>query len=149
MAYFILQKDRENESGPLFGIAENENELNNFNINKNDYKIIEVTLDNFYDVKYSIKHVEKWNGNTITYTDIVQYFYQNKQDLKKEITDTTGLIKYFTDSNSNHPDYQKWVNYSNFLNNLNLDSISYPLNKSLTKYLSEQGNTSLSILQIP
>jgi hypothetical protein len=149
MAYFILQKDRENESGPLFGIAENENELNSFNIDKNDYKIIEVTLDNFYDVKYSIKHVEKWNGNTITYSDIVQYFYQNKQDLKKEITDTTRLIKFFTDSNSNHPDYEKWVNYSNYLNNLNLDSISYPLNKSLTKYLSEQGNTSLSILQIP
>lgn len=148
MAYFVLQKI-ENQSGPLVKIAQDENELNNFNINKNDYKIIEVTLDDFYNVKYCIKHVEKYNGNTIIYSDIVQYFNQNKQELKNEIIQTVKLIKYFTDNNLNHPDYQKWVNYSNFLNNLNLDSINYPLNKSLTKYLSEQGNTSLSILQIP
>jgi hypothetical protein len=35
------------------------------------------------------------------------------------------------------------------LNNLNLDSITYPLNKSLEQYFSDLGQTSLNPLQIP
>jgi hypothetical protein len=35
------------------------------------------------------------------------------------------------------------------LNNLNLDSITYPLNKSLEQYFNDLGQPSLNPLQIP
>jgi len=35
------------------------------------------------------------------------------------------------------------------LNNLNLDSISYPLNKSLEQYFNDLGQPSFNILQLP
>jgi hypothetical protein len=41
------------------------------------------------------------------------------------------------------------LNYYTQLNNLNLDNITYPLNKSLEQYLSDLGQPSYNILQLP
>ena len=40
MSYFIFLKDLNNIEGTLYKIAENESDLNNLNINKNDFNKI-------------------------------------------------------------------------------------------------------------
>ena len=57
MAYFVFNKNSENLSGVLYRIAENEFDLNNLNIIKSDYKIIEDSQDNFNAVKLNNKTV--------------------------------------------------------------------------------------------
>jgi len=147
MAYFIFDK-LENVDGSLYRIQENLSDLNNTNINQNDYKIIEDTQDNFNSVKYSLKSVLKFNNNIIIYenTPIVPII---KNELKFKINEIKNIINPFLKNNKNHPLFDRWNNYYNQLNNLDLDSITYPLNKSLEQYFNDLGQPSYNILQLP
>jgi hypothetical protein len=55
MSYFIFLKDRNNVEGTIYKIAENQFDLDNLNIIKNSYEIIEDSLSNFELVKYNNK----------------------------------------------------------------------------------------------
>jgi hypothetical protein len=147
MAYFIFL-NLNNIEGTLHKIAETENDLNNLNIIKSDYKIIEDTQENFDAIKLGTKDVVKFNNNLITYLDKT-VVYSNKELLKNYVENFKKSITSFKDNNLNNPSFNLWNNYYNQLNSLNLNSISYPLNKSLEQYFKDQGQTSLSPLQLP
>lgn len=148
MAYFIFSKYFENIEGSLYRIAENENDLSNLNIIQSDYKIIEDSQSNFNLVKYGNKSVLKYNNNIITYVDL-NISFAKKEDLQNFVKNFKDQIKLFTDNNTNHQLFNLWNNYYNQLNTLNLDSITYPLNKSLEQYFNDLGQPSLNILQLP
>jgi len=148
MSYFIFLKEFDNMEGSLYNIAENLSDLNNLNINKLNYKIIEDTQDNFNAVKFGTKFPLKYNNDLITFVDITSLI-KNKLTLEIQIKNKVEIIKQFLDNNSNHPLFNQWNNYLNQLNNLNLDSITYPLNKSLEQYFNDLGQPSFNILQLP
>ena len=148
MSYFIFSKNLENIEGSLYKIAENESDLNNLNINKNDYKIIEDSQSNFNLVKFGNKIAIKYNNNIITYVDSITSF-SKKEELQIYTDSLKKSIKQFTDNNPSHTSLNLWNNYYNQLNSLNLDSITYPLNKSLEQYFNDLGQPSFSILQLP
>jgi hypothetical protein len=148
MAYFIFSKNLNDVPGTLYAIAENESDLNNLNINKPDYKIIEDNQINFDNVKYGLKIVEKYNNDSIIYIDKIISF-KDKNQLSIYVVYFKNIIKQFTENNTNHPLYNLWNNYFSQLNNLNLDNITYPLNKSLEQYFKDINQPSLHPLQIP
>jgi hypothetical protein len=148
MSYFIFTKDLENIPGSIYRIAENQNDLNNSNINKSDYRIIEDSQENFNAVKYGIKHPQGYNGNTIIYLD-QDITFKDKEDLKNYVNLTRNFILPFLENNSSHPYFNIWNNYYTQLNNLNLNNITYPLNKSLEQYFNDLGQPSLNPLQLP
>ena len=147
MSYFIFLSNLDNVDGTLYRIAENQSDLNNLNISEANYKIIEDSQSNFDFVKYGNK-LAKYNNNTIIYTDQTISF-KSREQLQQYIILSKNSIKQFTDNNPNHPLFSLWNDYYNQLNTLNLDSITYPLNKSLEQYFKDQNQTSLSPLQIP
>jgi len=164
MSYFIFLKDRNNVEGTIYKIAENQFDLDNLNIIKNSYEIIEDSLSNFELVKYNNKLPIKYNNKNIIYTDIEINFVDEtftdkngvqivitsaKKKLKDYIENFKNQIKNFTNNNKNHVLFNRWDNYYNQLNSLNLDNISYPLNKSLEQYFKDQNLTSLNPLQLP
>lgn len=150
MAYFIFGKNLDNISGSLYRIAENQNDLNNLNITPSIYHIIEDSQINFDLVKYGQKHVEKYNNDIISYTDIsYEYLFLNKNQLNKYIQNLIVEIKQFLNNNLNHPLFNRWNDYCNQLQSLNLDNIPYPLNKSLEQYFKDQNLLSLNPLQLP
>jgi hypothetical protein len=69
MSYFIFLKNLDNIEATLYKIAENEFDLNNLNIHKDDYKIIEDTQINFDLFKYGNKSIVKYNNNIVSYLD--------------------------------------------------------------------------------
>jgi hypothetical protein len=148
MAYFIFQKNLDNIQATLCKIAENESDLNNLNIIQSDYKIIEDSQSNFNSVKFGNKFIDKYNNNTITYVDGIISFGK-KNDLQNYINNIKQSVKQFTDNNPNHQLFSRWNDYYTQLSNLNLDSITYPLNKSLEQYFNDLGQPSLNILQLP
>jgi hypothetical protein len=147
MAYFIFLKNLDNVSGTVCKIAENQSDLNNLNITQSDYKIIEDSESNFNLVKLGNKYIDKYNSNEIIYKDQTNLFEKN--NLQLSVDNFKKLIKQFTDNNKNHPLYDRWNNYYNQLNNLNLDSITYPLNTSLEQYFNDLGQPAFNILQLP
>jgi hypothetical protein len=146
MAYFIFLKNADNLDSSLYKIAENQFDLDNLNIIKSDYKIIEDSQENFNAVKFGTKH-PKYNGDVISFYP-AQCSY-NKDELQVNVNSYKDLIKQFTNNNSNHPLFSRWNSYHTQLNSLNFDNITYPLNKSLEQYFNDLGQTSLNPLQLP
>lgn len=148
MSYFIFTPNLDNVSGTIYKIAENQSDFNNLNITPSVYKIIEDSEFNFNLVKLGSKIADKYNNNTITYIDITISF-NSKNELQNYVNNFKKTIKQFTDNNPNHPLFNRWNNYYNQLNFLNLDTVTYPLNKSLEQYFNDLGQPSFHILQIP
>jgi hypothetical protein len=147
MAYFIFEKNLNNIEGTLYRIAENQFDLDNLNIIKSDYYIINDS-SNFENVKLNAKSTVKYVDNTIIFNDILPKF-NNKTELQNYVNFLKTSIKVFTDINLNHPLLNRWNSYLNQLNNLNLDLITYPLNKSLEQYFKDTGQSYFNILQLP
>ena len=95
MSYFIFLKNLNNISGTLYRIAENNSDLNVLNINKEDYTIIEDSLENFNAVKYGLKFAEKYNNNTISYVDISVSF-TNEKNLLDCVNNQKNVIEEFS-----------------------------------------------------
>jgi uncharacterized protein YutD len=148
MSYLIFPKNSDNVVGSLYKIAENQADLDNLNINKDDYKIIEDNQENFNSIKFNLKYAEKYNNNTIIYIDHGDVSFE-KQQLATYINNFKNLIKQFLDNNPNHPLFSRWNDYNNQLSNLNLSTIEFPLNKSLEKYFSDINQPSFHPLQLP
>ena len=155
MAYFIFRKNFDNIEGTLYKIAENQSDFNNLNIVNSDYKIIEDSQYTFDQIKFGSKIPVNYNNNVITYLDAPlfkdneSFLYTEKKLLQDYIDNLKQQIKQFTVNNPNHPLFSRWNDYYNQLNNLNLDSITYPLHKSLEQYFNDLGQPSYNILQLP
>ena len=147
MAYFVFTKNLDNVDGTIYRIAENQSDLNNLNIIPSDYTIIEDSQTNFNLVKLGNKRAVKYNNGVITYIDQTVSF-NNKNLLQDYVNSFKQEIKQFTNNNPNHPLFSLWNNYYTQLNNLNLDSITYPLDKSLEQYFIDMGQPSLNPLQV-
>ena len=149
MAYFIFQKNLDNINSTLYRIAENQSDYDNLNIDPSNYKVIEDSQTNFEAVKYGTKFVQGYNGNVINYENITQPGLPNKQIFLISLNGIKLAINVFLKQNTNHPLYSKWNNYLSQLNNLNVDSLTFPMSISLETYFDNQGQPSLSPLQLP
>lgn len=150
MAYLVFHKNKEDLQGYFYRFYENQNDLNNSNINKDDYKIIEDSSFNFNLLKFGNKIPLSYNNvNNIAYLDMNNTSYLTKKSLLDYINCIKPCIYDFIKSSPNHPSFNIWKNYYDQLNNLNLDTITYPLNKSLEEYFNDLGQPSYNILQLP
>lgn len=148
MPYFILLKVSDGSGGALYRIAENESDLNNLNLSKSDYIILEDSQVNFDNFKYKNKVILNFDNNTVNYTNF-NVTFENKNKLINYIQTIRLSIKEFLENNKNHPLYNRWKQYDDQLKNLNLDNIVFPLEKSLEQYFKDLGQPSYNIIQIP
>jgi hypothetical protein len=150
MAYFIFLKNSDNIEASLCKIAANSSDLNNLNIIKEDHTIIEVSDNDFNDVRLGKKEVVKHVGNNVTYKNI-NFIAEDKDLYKKTIANKANYIKtnVLEANPTNHPHYSKWETYYNQLINLNVDNLTFPQTKSEEQLFEDLGQLSLNTLQIP
>jgi len=145
MAYFIFEKNNID----LFKIAENSVDLNNLNgVSTSHYNIVEDNQINFNNVKYGTKFPQGVQDGIITYVDMPKLPF-TKEFLSNYIKNYKYIIKNFLDNSPNNPSFNSWNNYYNQLSNLNLDTITYPLNISLEQYFKDLNQPSYHPLQLP
>lgn len=155
MAYFIFVNNQIYIPGNIYNIAENKNDLDNLNVfgynydgKEPLYKIIEESQSNFDLFKYGKLEIVSYTDTNITFTNSNTKFDTEKK-LINYITNFKNLINDFINSNNNHPQLQRWIDYRSQLSNLNTNSITYPLNKSLEEYFKDLGQPSFHFTQIP
>lgn len=157
MAYLIFDKNKDNEIGSIISMAENETDRDNLNIFLDTAKVITIDTETFQNIQLSKKTVLSYNGDTVTYADkevsdeegLKLNGFKIKEDLEDYINSNIERINQFLNNNESHPDYSKWNSYKSQLQALDLDSITFPLNKSLEQYFVENSQTILNPLQIP
>jgi len=149
MAYFIFQPNKPDTQGVLFKIAANDIDLNNLNINKNDYNIIKDTEFNFESVQLDTQEIISYTTtNTIVYKPVITISY-NELSLDNYIKNFSKKITEFLNNNKNHLLYSIWESYNTQLISTDIKSITYPLNMSLEQYYKSQNLIVLNPLQLP
>jgi hypothetical protein len=148
MSYFIFLNE-ENVVNNLYRIAKDIADLDSLNLGvTSNYKIIEDSEINFNNVRLGTKQASTFSVDTIVYVDSNSLF-RNKESLQTYINNYKDNISTFLKNNPNSTKYITWNNYITQLNQLNLDSITYPLAISLEQYFENNSQTSLSPLQLP
>lgn len=148
MSYFIFHRNRDGELDTLYKIADNENDLNNLNIFKSDYKIIQDSQGIYNDVRYNKILLTKYTGDNVSFEPL-NFSYKNATELNIYIQRVNRTIEFFLNNNLNHVYYLKWKNYYNQLFNFDYKSITYPFTISLEEHFQNINQTSLNPLQIP
>jgi hypothetical protein len=145
MAYFIFTK-----SNCLYRIAENQIDFDNLNINDSDYIIVQDSQQKFDSLRLRTHECSRLENNSFNILPIDSIYYPNNSDkLKKYIENILINIEAFLSSNPNDIAFTKWKNYRDQLFSFDVNSVTFPMNKSLEQYFSDNNLPSLNILQLP
>lgn len=147
MTYLIFIKNMEGQNNSLVHIAENENDLNNLYLN-DTHKIIEVSNSDFLDIKLIKKLAVKFNGDTVTYSDPLDYTKLYKIGVKNNIDTTINDLSVKLKINPNSYFKDRINSYISFLKNYNIDNLPDPLLMSFEEYLYNNNQTVLNPLQV-
>tara|TARA_R100000963_G_C4592865_1_gene69426 strand:- start:225 stop:671 length:447 start_codon:yes stop_codon:yes gene_type:complete len=148
MAYVIVNTS----SNGIYRIAENDTAKNDQNCLWDICSAVNITDAEFAKIIINDATVTV-SGGSATVTDIVQE--QNgegssKEKLQEYHTTVKKILKGFLDNNpSSKSLYSAAETYYNYLDVLDYDSFSYPLNKSWEKYCEDNSISYLHPLQIP
>ena len=148
MAKFIFKKDSDNVvEGVLSFIANDQSHIdNNKNWDESEFDIIDVSDDDFNNIKLGAKGIVSKNGTNVTYFDVT-YNYDSEEKLNTEISKVTEKIDVWLSGNSSKPFASTVINYKNYINSIDVSSIT-PLNTSLEKYVSDQGQTVVNLYEL-
>ena len=148
MAYLIFNKDLPNISGTLYRIAENETDLNNFGLNLQDFNVITITQDIFDSIRLNNKVVTKYNNNNVVEYDDYPIVFKTVDQIHNYNKNFSKKIEEFLNNNPNHPDFNKWSNYKNQLDNTRYQDLTFPLNKTLEQIYKDKNQTYFNIFEI-
>ena len=140
MAKILFTKNSVNKIGSLANIAQDQNFLDsNKNFDEDNFDILDITTEEFNDIKNGVKFVISHNGETVSYNtrDESEDFFNTENNLKIYIDDLLERFEIYLQFNSSKPLANIVTNYVDWLKTL--DTPSVPLNSSLEKYASDQG----------
>ena len=145
MAYFIF-----NNNSELYRIAENDSEKNNLNINDDSLVITKTVNDeDFNKVKSNMCNVTLNEGNvTLTEINYGGNVYNSSEILFSEISNRLKAFKDILKRNSNHPRVTDINNYITVLENFNVSTLTFPLDKTWEKYCEDNSITYINPLQV-
>lgn len=150
MAYAIFNTT----SNQLTNIAENDTDKGNLTCLSGDTTNLvtkTITQAQFDKIKYMETSVSLSNGEP-SFTDENNY-PQTEQALKYEIENFLALFYQLRKANSNNGMFTALETYATVLEQLDTSTFSFPMTKSLNKYLEEDADPTVSstfcALQIP
>ena len=144
MAKLILTKDSSVVYGKLFKIAKDQNHIdNNADWSQDDYDIVEVSQSDFDAVRLSLKSVN-YDGTNVTYEDITYdgYDIEHNEDKNHILVG----INSWLENNSSKPFASSVTNYRDYLNSLDVSSI--PASEPLEKWINDQGQEVINLLEL-
>ena len=148
-----------NQSGYFLHLAESDSEKNSLIAHSYPtYSTKEISDQLFTDVANGQKFISL-NGDSITETEITPASDFSESDTaetqKKSFEESIKHQKFKTESfitsNPTHPDLSIWQDYLSKLENIDLDSISFPLSSDSFQqwFNSQPGYPTKNIFQLP
>tara|TARA_R110000822_G_scaffold295903_1_gene418214 strand:+ start:509 stop:964 length:456 start_codon:yes stop_codon:yes gene_type:complete len=150
MAKIIFAKNSENKIGSVCHIAQDQIFLDsNKNFDEATVDIIDITTEDFNDIKNGVKSIISHNGGTVTYNtrDALKDFFTTEDSLKTYINVLLERFETYLNFNSSKPLATTVTAYVDWLKNLDTSSL-IPLNSSLEKYASDQGANPVHLLEL-
>ena len=154
MAYFIFNTDNS-----IVRIAANNADRDALNLNLSDYNVVSVTEDQFNSVRSNEKNIN-YDGTNLTLTGRTEEVGDidseigpatsvtfTQANLEHHIAQVKQSLKNFI-NNSGHIKFTEYQNYYNYLNNLDMSTLTFPLDGSWEKYCISNSIAFVHPLQI-
>lgn len=152
MAVFVFSKNSDGITGALYRIASNQSVYDdNKNWQDDLYDIITVNDDDYTAVKLGTKSVISKNENNVFYHETAPSF-NTHDSLTSYINSVINIIENWLINNSSKPLASLIITYKNFIQSIDVDSLSIteetPLNSSLESYVEDQGIKAIHPLEL-
>jgi len=161
MAKIVFKKDTENQIGELCHIVRDQAFMDsNKNFNEADYTILDITTEEFNDIKYGQKQVISYTGSSVNFfvrgtpdpaapnpSASGGPFFSTTEDLREYIKSNLEILKNYVENNSEKPLGALVNSYVTYLERLNISTLT-PLNISLEQYASDQGQDPVHLLEL-
>lgn len=153
MTYVILSKEL--ELNTLYKIAANDTDLNNLNINQDDYRVISISDSDWNLLQKDLVKIQSSTENSITFETIIKHptnGFFSEQDLRRNMAGWIEQINAFVrnPSNVNHPDRTVWASYKSYMVNFDYSQITFPMHQTFWEFCADQpGLQWRNILQMP
>lgn len=155
MASFIFNKDQAKNQSTLERICESDDDLQYYP-SSDISDIVTVSAEDFAKVKNNNCTIESHDGNNFTWFDHVTHNSPvpvSERDSKENMEFyLSGLIKAIDGWLAVFPSHAKtseWQSYRDYCNNFDVNSISYPLNKTWEQYCADNSISYKNILELP
>jgi hypothetical protein len=140
MALLIL-----NEINDFFKVTENEEDANYLIVNLDYYKsinkVIQISNEDFIDLKYTVKLYQSYDDSTVTYkTDLPNkvQIIESKEAFDKFINNFINIYDNFLNKNKKeHLFRTKVLNAKEALSNIDTSSLNYPTQFDALTYLKD------------
>lgn len=143
MAYAIVTDDN------VYNIAANLLEKDDLNVSYDIYNAIEISDEDFLKVKKNLAKITI-SGDTATITSLEGPFILDEEALKNYIDIVLDKINLFIAAGNTEKILYSDINeYKNYLDNLNLSTITFPLDSTWEQYCEDNEITYFHTLQIP
>lgn len=155
MASFIFNKDQAKNQSTLYRICESDGDLQYY-CSSDVSDIITVSTEDFEKVKNNNCVIESYDGNNFTWFDHVTHVTSvsvsdrdTKEVLDAHLSSTIKVIDKWLVEFPSHSKTSEWQSYRDYCNNFDVDSITYPLNKTWEQYCSDNSISYKNILELP
>lgn len=143
MAYAIATDNN------VYNIAANLLEKDDLNVSYDIYNAIEISDEDFLKVKKNLAKITI-SGDTATITSLEGPFILDEEALKNYIDIVLDKINLFIAAGNTEKILYSDINeYKNYLDNLNLSTITFPLDSTWEQYCEDNEITYFHTLQIP
>lgn len=143
MAYAIATDNN------VYNIAANLLEKDDLNVSYDIYNAIEISDEDFLKVKKNLAKITI-SGDTATITNLEGPFFLDEEALKNYIDIVLDKINLFIAAGNTEKILYSDINeYKNYLDNLNLSTITFPLDSTWEQYCEDNEITYFHTLQIP
>lgn len=156
MAYFIFNTDN-----CIVKIAANDADRDALNLDLSHYNVVSVTEDQFNSVRSNEKNIN-YDGTTLTLTGRTEEVGDidpeigpatsvslSQTELENTLSKIKQELKNFLDNNSGHTKFNELQNYYNYLDTLDMSTLTFPLDKSWEQYCIDNSIAFVHPLQIP
>jgi len=154
MATFIFNKDEPKTHSTLKRICENDEDLQYYPVSESD--TVTVNVEDFLKIKNRTHSIVSHDGNNFTWfhhwdgnTTVPAEERDNKEAMQLYLDAIVEEMDVWLAENPSHVKTTEWQNYRDYCNNIDLNTVTFPLNKSWEEYCSDNSVNYKSIFELP
>ena len=147
MAYIIIDKQRPNSVKKICAESDFNNHTHYYN--EQSYAKVSISEQDYLDYKNAVKDTETVSLNSATFKNVGPFVFNTKEEMQNQVDNYIRCLNDFIRGNPNSGYIERATNTKNFLTELDLDTLTFPLNHNLLTYLASAYPNFVLLLELP
>lgn len=147
MAYIIINKQNPNT---VYKICA-ESDFNNHShyYNEQSYAKVSISEQDYLDYKNAVKDTETVSLNSVTFKNVGPFVFNTQEEMKEKVDYYIESLNGFIQGHPNSGYIVRATNTKNFLTQLDLNTLTFPLNHNLLTYLASAYPNFVLLSELP